>query len=396
MKKILNIINEMLLACLVLCGCQDVKDFTNTIATVKTDNVEKYTGRYAYLSGSVNAHAYNYFLVSTSQDMSDAAKVSAGTNKNESMGMWNCFAEIDDLAPGTTYYVTLCASDGVSESRGNVVSFTTNEYLSIENVNVNDMDGGSSTAVEGQIGTYLLSGWTNNYTVWGNYANMPTKYSGIGYSLPYDIELTQDTKVYAYYPYTYEVFENQIDVYANDEYYKQSIDYMYGSSNVVNASETKANIAMYHALSKVTFSITKAADDEDEEVLTKVSLYSFEGNVLKFRGLMNVFTGDITPWEDLSGEAYDKTFDNERSLTTDEATTIDYMLIPVSFEDYRVRVTLTVNGRSIETTLPASTWEKGKHYTYQLTVDKDALEIGNIEVEEWVDSEEGTITIKQE
>ena len=130
MKKIFFVMASI--AILMLDGCQEVASPLNTVPAVTTDAVEEFIGNYAYLSGKTSSKGECYFLISTSEDMADARTVEAFSHKTEQDTKWHCATEVGNLQPGVTYYVVLCATDGCSEVRGNIVSFTTSSYLKIE------------------------------------------------------------------------------------------------------------------------------------------------------------------------------------------------------------------------------------------------------------------------
>ena len=114
----------MLLACLALVGCQEVEEPLNTVPTVVTGEPLYVSTNFVTFTGSVSSRAECYFLISTSEDMSDAHQVDVYPYfDGDVTQLWQCPMELGDLQPGTTYYVVLCATDGRSEVRGNVVSF---------------------------------------------------------------------------------------------------------------------------------------------------------------------------------------------------------------------------------------------------------------------------------
>ena len=125
----------ILLACLTLVGCQDVEEPLNTVSTVVTNEVEV-SSNYIFLTGSVSSKAECYFLISISEDMADAERLHAEIDYSggDLPADWEYYCGLGDLQPGTTYYVVLCATDGRSEVRGNVVSFTTLDVLHISSV----------------------------------------------------------------------------------------------------------------------------------------------------------------------------------------------------------------------------------------------------------------------
>lgn len=350
----------VLLACLSLSGCQDVEEPANTVPTVITDAVEKYSGDFAYLSGTVSSRAECYFLISTSEDMSDAQKVEVYPYKNEEKGSWTCNRELGDLVPGTTYYVVLCATDGRSEVKGNVVSFTTSAYLSIESVKADGKDYN-----EDILGIYL----TTNQTVIYDFANMrATRNNNNGYTLPQNILLTEPTyKVYAYSPYdkgnSIETLK-EINVWA-----RGTNDYLYGNCEVTPSSP-KANIEMKSALAKLYFTIS--TDSKEPISISYINLRNVDQQskteALSISGKLDLTTGKITP---IPVSGHDGILLNmpNTPIYAGVHANAEMLVIPTSFKDGEIEIDVSVNSQLIRTTIPAATWEAGKTYEIPLEID---------------------------
>lgn len=351
----------ILLACLSLNSCQDVEEPANTVPTVVTDAVEKYSGEFAYLSGTVSSRAECYFLISTSEDMSDAQKLEAYSYKNEEKGNWSCNRELGDLIPGTTYYVVLCATDGRSVVKGNVVSFTTSAYLSIESVKVDGKDYSWDL-----LGTYLTDAdqYVNNPKYYGN---MQTVRSGNnGYKLPHSIILTEPSyRVYAYAPYNE---GNSVETINEIEVQAGGTDYLYGSCEVT-PSNPKANIEMQSALAGLHFTIS--TDSKESISMSYINLRNVNGEskteALSIRGKLDLATGKITP---VPIPGHDGILINMPNTTIHAGVqaNAEMRVIPTSFKDGEIEINISVNNELVRATLPAGNWEAGKTYEIPLKV----------------------------
>lgn len=382
----------MLLACLSLNSCQDVEDPANTVPTVVTDAVEKYSGDYAFLSGTVSSRAECYFLISTSEDMSDAQKVEVYSHRNEEKGNWICGRELGDLIPGTTYYVVLCATDGRSEVRGNVVLFTTNKNIRIANISVTPCGNSESEertdfTPEDAIGMLLTISNGDKWSVQEPW-NMEIYYRAQKWTLPVQI-MPDNTpkKLYAYYPY-YKGMEGDYTIPVS---LAKGNHYLYGSSEELTQSNAEAHIIMRHALTRVTFSVTKAKESDADEYVTRARLYNNNSKAISLEGRMNVLTGGITSNYYTDGIFKDCEFKPE----AEKVNVIEMLVIPTQFAEGEVAFEVQMGGHVIYATLPAATWERGKHYDYPFEITLNGLKLGNVTVEEWENNNGGSININQ-
>ncbi len=352
----------MLLACLSLNSCQDVEEPVNTVPAVTTDKVEKYSGNFAYLTGTVTSRAECYFLISTSEDMSDARKEETYSSKNEESGKWTCSKQVGDLQSGVTYYVMLCATDGRSEVKGNVVSFTTSAYLSIESIKVNGKNYDSDI-----VGIYLAT----NQTAVPNFGNLrATRNNNNGYTLPRNITLTEPAyKVYAYSPY-YEGNSpetlNGIEVWA-----KGTEDYLYGSCDVT-PSNPKANIEMQSALAKLYFHIS--TDSKESITISYINLRNVNGQAeteaLSINGRLDLATGKITPTP-VSGHDGIVMKVSQSTINATTSTNAEMLVIPTSFKDGEIELSVSVGNQFIRTAIPAATWKAGEGYEFAIKVNAE-------------------------
>lgn len=374
-----------LVVSLSLCACQEIDNPADTDPQVTTLDVSELSGRKACFQGTVNAQATGYFLLATTINLVDPIKIEATPIAE---GSNTYAAQYVGLTPGAGYYVAFCASDGTSEVKGNVVSFTTPTYLTIADVKINNIDGTSTSSFtpDQAFGTFLLDSWSYSYGVWNSYANMKTEYSDGEFVLPQDISLGTDVRVYAYYPYTTQCNNNAIPVNIAS---MDDATYLYGSSSTVSADNTDATITFRHALAKVSLVISNTNSSSAQ--LSKIVMSDQDGKCLANSGKMNVFTGNITDMEDYGNRS---TYFNE--TLSSSAYTADFMVIPTSFGSDEILVKLTVDGKELAVALPAATWNKGTHYTYQITVNKDNLSIGGIRIDDWDSQDGGQIDINQD
>lgn len=262
MNTIKNIF-VLLLALAAIVGCQEVEEPANTVPTVKTDAVEKVFGYYAYLSGSVSSKAYYYFLISTDESLSDAQKVESYAEYNEDRKLWVAQCEVSDLKAGTTYFAALCATDGRSEVRGNVVSFSTESHLlSFAETRDYLWNGQLNTnAFYPEAADYEIGFFTTNSTDDTSFKDINERVSldntGAGQSALV-VDGRNPFNLYAYYPYydEEEAADGSWTVYADGQ-----IDWMYGAAyrgddlQVIDETRSEATVRLRHAMGKVVLHI---------------------------------------------------------------------------------------------------------------------------------------------
>ncbi|MCD7851617.1 MAG: fimbrillin family protein [Parabacteroides sp.] len=168
-------------------------------------------------------------------------------------------------------------------------------------------------------------------------------------------------------------------------------DYLY--SGLVNASSTNRAISlrMKHALTKVSFSIAKATDVSEKLTLTKLVIRSEgsklqtgqDGRMLLTDGTLNalVATSSIV----LTGETVLSAKQDNPNVTCllapmNSAESVLSFGLTVKVGEGADAVERTFNTASIT---PAVQWSAGKHYVYQITVNKMSGKLDGVKVEEW-------------
>lgn len=145
MKKTVLYILVSLLP-MIFAGCQQLDEVPVNIPTVTTLEADEIGMTTAKIHGEVenmNAiYCYYYFLVSEYSDFPEdrTDRYSFRTwSPEESQGF---YADVTDLHEDVTYYYVLCATDGVAEVRGEVLSFRTKtlniSVVTSDAVRVND------------------------------------------------------------------------------------------------------------------------------------------------------------------------------------------------------------------------------------------------------------------
>lgn len=382
----------MLATCLLLTSCQDVEEPANTIPTVKTDAVTNIGIRDAFVSGSVSSKSNCKFLLSTQQDLSDAIEINARCIDEEN-GLYT--GELSQLTSNTTYYVALCATDGYSEVKGNVLSFKTASCLSIADVTLADWDTGEQKPFQFALKSLLYT-TTNNSLDYdatfvleydSNWNMSPNKEIGFG---------NETRRLFACYPWLNDIEDvTKIHLYAN------KYDFVYGSSEELSESNPNAHIALNHAMAKVTFEIKKSSDANLDFTLGSVNLrnvWTRPVNAILFDCYFNLLTGKMSEGDVSYGHDGLFVTDLNLELSTTDAKTVDFYVIPNTFADYDAMLKLYSKeswSNSFQSELSGTTWSAGKHYTYPVTVTPIGLQIGDVRVEEWQNNEGGSIIINK-
>ena len=201
-------------------------------------------------------------------------------------------------------------------------------------------------------------------------------------------------RLFAYYPWLDDITDvTKIHLYAN------KYDFVYGSSEDLSETNPNAHIAMNHAMAKVTFEIKKSTDSNLNFTVGAVNLrnsWYHDVNAILFDGYFNLLTGKMSEGDASYG--HDGLFINELNLelSATEVQTVDFYIIPTSFEDNDAMLFLYSKdswSNSFLSGLGGATWSAGNHYTYPVTITPVGMQIGAVRVEEWQNNEGGSIII---
>jgi hypothetical protein len=395
MKKRLHILTIVLCAGWAMSSCQDLTDPVNNMPTVATSSVSNVSIHRVYATGCKSGGKSSdecYFLVSTSQDLSNAQKfVSDYSSYSNDVPVKGAYLE--NLQPATTYYYAFCASDGRTDIRGDIKSFKTSNILSINSVKLISWEDNDSVNVSSDydIGTFVV--YSNSSLLCRGTSNKEISRSGDSCSWKYPVEISPDStnlKVYAYSPYTILAYnQSRVPAYVGTN----DTDYLYGSSDEVTSNNPAAVITMHHALSRIIFSITSSSNNNTNDVFSRVSLQdNTHSQSIPVSGYLDL----------ISGNFYGLTMRNNsgRSVSsfipdTKTPTNIELLTIPMSFQENKIVFELHTSDPNhyVYAILPASSWKAGYQYVYSMEVDEAKAQINGVQVQPWKNNDSGSITI---
>lgn len=244
---------------------------------------------------------------------------------------------------------------------------------SIQTVNIyaTTTDSGEETALaENALSTYTYAGNT-----WSSTAA--------------PVLVGSATNIYAYYPETKDnnpipVTHNSsgdhtipISILASEEFEGKQDDYLYAMPTTASISSKAISLTMKHALSKITFEITKAETATEQLTLNKVEILSKTGRLQTGSGNMSIKDGQLNGLA--SGELI--TLTGAKTLSS-AGSKISALLAPMSGPETAMSFRLTVNVGETERTFETGSvtsntegwtgeqWKPGMEYVYKIKVDK--------------------------
>lgn len=276
---------------------------------------------------------------------------------------------------GIMSFVTSCSNEALDSASDTVmleaeVSGIANTRAAIE---------GTTLPAGSEYGLYVFQDYN---AVSGN-IKMNANSTSTGYLLTNNSEV----KVCAYYPYSEWGIEGEdlMTIYPGTTDYLHTI-----SSDIYTKSNPKASIQLYHALARVKFNVTVAADAPG----------SYE---VYFTELDNVYTKGSMRIGYYSGEVYGAYKSNGRVnvepikdyLKAGSVVSTEVFLLPQDLKYEAPKVIFTVDGeqKDISSDIVNTTydcrWESGKVYTYNITINEGArLSVTSATIEEWGEVEE--------
>lgn len=249
-----------------------------------------------------------------------------------------------------------------------------------------------------------------------NTNNIMCTSNGISLTLSNSFHLTSASgKVLAYFPYSENANSGSINVKAG------TTDYLYGvSDKTVSTSNKNAVIPMNHAMSLISFTF-KRGTNLNETFTGNVQSITLNG--VHTTGTMAVNGGEITPTGNTNNLVV-KYFMNGYqescleviptvkdailgSSQTNEIPMFHVLAIPTLITDGTQTATIVIDGATYTIsnltlglnggTTNANGWEKGKRYTYNLTVNSagtgNELVISSVTVNQWQEGGSSDIEI---
>lgn len=328
----------------------------------------KYLNRYTnYLSGSRTYYTYRNF-------------------------QW----QLSNLQPLTTYYYRETAMNNGSRVYGPTKQFTTSDYVHLSHIYITPWGSTEGTEQSGTLSNVgLFYGGYNSsagYYTWPiNNANNALIYNNGRWRLPsvsqqYLIpEYASNYRFYLYSPWTSAVSNSSHSPYITINVADASTDninYMWGRSES-GMSNAEASITMSNVLAKVTFVVTVKSDEQypfTNYNFTNYALWSNSNNI-PARGNLYITSGTI------STSSYTNLLMRNCSFKYPDATKeLVLHVIPSSVSSnwwLRLMVSKEATASDYRAQIPATRWEAGKAYTYQVTISPRGMEIGDVTLEPW-------------
>lgn len=294
-------------------------------------------------------------------------------------------------------------SVGLNQDEGTRSEMTTDE---IKQINVY-----TTTNAHAEITTNTLATYTNDGNAWS--CDAPPELTAALYN------------IFAYYPpkrvdsgeavtvtnsttgeHTIKVY-----IYAEDDFGSpKQDDYLYnyqtdkstGNYEQITASTASKTVSfsMNHALSKVSFQITKDASATEKLTLTQIDIIGKTNSLQTGTGDMYLKTGGLVGLQSKDQISLTGSVALQNTLTSPNITAL---VAPMSKEEKVLSFRLTVNvdgvSRVFETgtvkddasNWPGVKWLAGKHYVYKIKVSKMGGVINGVSVYDWQkDSDQNT------
>lgn len=189
--------------------------------------------------------------------------------------------------------------------------------------------------------------------------------------------------------------DNTLDFLGSQQY-----DYLYSDKTAATYQNRTISLVMKHALAKVSFRITKAADVSENLLLTQVKILS-NTNLLQTGSGYMLLSGTQSSAADggtLNGLASTSqiTLDNSSGTklqTSQSSPNVTCMVAPMNTTESVLSFSLTVqeegstDNRTFVTSSisPAVQWKAGFHYVYQITINKMSGDVDGVLIEDWQD-----------
>lgn len=268
--------------------------------------------------------------------------------------------------------MTSCSNEAVESATDGVmleaeVSGIANTRAAIE---------GTTLPAGSEYGLYVFQDYN---AVSGN-IKMNANSTSTGYLLTNNSEV----KVCAYYPYD----EKNILEYIYMDVYPGTTDYLRTTGSAYyTKSNPKASITLHHALARVKFNVTVAAEVTNSYNVILNTI----GNVYE-TAEMSLLSDEV--WGMTIAGDYKLPNPINGTVKAGETLSTEILLVPQNISNMLPKVSVLVDKESkeISTELINATasgmWESGKVYTYNITINEGArLSVTSATIEEWGEAE---------
>lgn len=257
------------------------------------------------------------------------------------------------------------------------------------------------------IGMFLKDDATNGYAAQANvqyvYTAANTPKWGGATALDAIYLNNNDAQVCAYYPYDVAVTDaSAVALTSQENLIDGSKDLSYSIYNIAALNNTANEIAltMNHAYSKITFSITRDESYtsaceitnvkiEDATVADSKIISSSSLNITDATYNATPTLGAVTFAVDANTAVYDGIAD----ATTPTPEDVSVLMVPVAALDDATKISFTVDGNVMSTTLDTSAatgvlkaLAAGTNYKINVTIKGKGLQITQVDITDWVDN----------
>lgn len=184
-------------------------------------------------------------------------------------------------------------------------------------------------------------------------------------------------------------------------------DYLYGYKKDITSSNPAISLTLEHALAKISFRIDKPQNTTENVKLAKLEIQSPLNRLQVGSGTVNLSTGslDLPSSSSVSltntGNELGATVDVNDLLelsANESSPNLSCLIAPTSGTESSLSFKLTVqinDGtlRELETGTTSATWERGKHYLYHITVDKQKATLTGVKIESWKSDSSQSVNI---
>lgn len=353
--------------------------------TLEADNIG---ATHASFSGLFEGYGQSkvYFLLSTNPDLTNA-RVSEENVFYNSIRLGVTFS---DLTPNTTYYYALCATDGVSEVRSEVKSFTTLGMLRINKVTYTDWDGKQqelSSAYE-TFGTTIVP--PSQQTV----HNLQTAYNGSSWELPQEFQAGEGAyTVKAYAPYLANGYNAQeYGGYIPVQTYKYNDENYLFAEATSDAEGTAVDLNFRHTMARLIFHFTVSPENQADNVeIASLAIGNGERVLPTWAGLLLFENGYLYAWENTSFSEPLRYY-NSFVLSKEKTTDLTLYSLPAN-QTGIVPLTLYNSSNGTVSTQLEIDWKAAGTYEYNIVYKDSGLIVSDVRVQEWESGGDGDIPV---
>ena len=223
------------------------------------------------------------------------------------------------------------------------------------------------------LGLFIKDSNNQNYNECDCSFNLKSTYSGTDWQLNEAVMLSEKkANLYAYYPYSATLTDcTALPIEACTQ-----TDYLYVSPIEVDATNSKASLAMKHALSLTKFNLLRGEYTGAGQISSIILQ-----QVIK-DGTLNTHTGAISAGK-IGNDIYTP---SEDLLLTNNGEALPISIITIPMAVTTSKVIFCIDNVNYSYKIDNCVWESGKETTYTLSIDQESktlLSIENVSIEPW-------------